>query len=381
MKGILSYRRRRFLGGGRGRFAMTTIRYGVIGTGMMGIEHIMNIAVIDDAVVTAISDPDDNSRRVGINAARGAEAFTTHQELLASGLCDAVVIAAPNFRHREILNDVIDSGIHLLTEKPMCTTTADCLDVIAHAEGSTAVNWVGLEYRYMPPVRALLDRLDTRVVGDVTMVAIREHRFPFLPKVASWNRLERYTGGTLVEKCCHFFDLMNLIVGERPDRVVASGAQDVNHIGEVVDGETSDMIDNAFAIVEYPGGARASLDLCMFAEGSKYQEELVVTGSEGKIEAFVPPGHANEPGLVRVSTRSEGVVEELLVDDPDIPYRGHHHGSSWFEHLDFLEAIRSGTPPLVDFDDGLWSVAMGEAAHLSIDERRIVEMAELVPGA
>ncbi len=356
----------------------TTIRYGVIGTGMMGIEHILNIAVIGDAVVTAISDPDENSRRVGINAARGAEAFASHHDLLASGLCDAVVIAAPNFRHHEIIKDVLDSGVHLLTEKPMCATTAECLDVIVHSDGSSAVNWVGLEYRYMPPVKALLERLGTGVVGDVKMVSIREHRFPFLPKVGSWNRFSRYTGGTLVEKCCHFFDLMNLVLGERPTSVVASGGHDVNHIGEVVDGAEADMIDNAFAIVDYASGARGALDLCMFAEGSRYQEELVVTGSEGKIEAFVPPGHSMEPGLLRVSTRTDGVVEEVHIDDPDIPYRGHHHGSSWFEHLDFIDAIRNGTDPLVGFEDGLWSVAAGEAAQISIKERRVVPLAELL---
>ena len=198
--------------------------------------------------------------------------------------------------------------------------------------------------------------------------------------MGDWNRFRRNTGGTLVEKCCHFFDLMNLIIGTRPLRVMASGAQDVNHLDEVYDGAVPDIIDNAFAIIEYEGGVRANLDLCMFAEGSKFQEEIVVVGSAGKIEAFVPPGHSAEPGLVRVSTRREGVVEEIEPGTAIIPYRGHHHGSSYFEHLDFIEAIRSGTPPAVDFEDGLWSVALGEAGHISIDEGRIVELSELVPG-
>jgi myo-inositol 2-dehydrogenase/D-chiro-inositol 1-dehydrogenase len=48
--------------------------------------------------------------------------------------------------------------------------------------------------------------------GGIRMLTIREHRFPFLPKVGDWNRFNRNTGGTLVEKCCHFFDLMRLIL-------------------------------------------------------------------------------------------------------------------------------------------------------------------------
>ena len=149
----------------------------------------------------------------------------------------------------------------------------------------------------------------------------------------------------------------------------------------VFDGVVPDILDNALAIIEYPDDIRASMDLCMFAEGSKYQEELTVTGSEGKIEAFVPPGHSTEPGVLRVSTRTGGVIEEIVIDDADIPYKGHHHGSSYFEHLDFVTAIKNGTPPKVDFVDGLWSVAMGEAGHRSIDERRVVEMSELIPNA
>lgn len=67
------------------------------------------------------------------------------------------------------------------------------------------------------------------------MVSIREHRFPFLKKVGDWNRFASRTGGTLVEKCCHFFDLMARILKPRkPLRVFATGAQDVNHKTEIV---------------------------------------------------------------------------------------------------------------------------------------------------
>ena len=98
------------------------------------------------------------------------------------------------------------------------------------------------------------------------MLSIREHRFPFLVKVGDWNRFNRNTGGTMVEKCCHFFDLMNQVVGAEPVRVMASGGQDVNHLDERYDGETPDILDNAFVVIEYADGSRGMLDLCMFAD-------------------------------------------------------------------------------------------------------------------
>ena len=98
---------------------------------------------------------------------------------------------------------------------------------------------------------------------------------------------------------------MNLVVGRPPTRVIASGGQDVNHLDECYDGAVPDVIDNAFVIVEYDGGVRAMLDLCMFAEASKNEQELAVTGDEGKVEALVsesllrigrgPTGSARSP--------------------------------------------------------------------------------------
>ena len=110
----------------------------------------------------------------------------------------------------------------------------------------------------MPPVARLAQEVHEQIsTGAVTLLSIREHRFPFLVKVGDWNRFNRYTGGTLVEKCCHFFDLMNLIAQSPPERVMASGAQDVNHLDEFYDGERSDILDNAYVIVEFANSMRA----------------------------------------------------------------------------------------------------------------------------
>ena len=70
------------------------------------------------------------------------------------------------------------------------------------------------------------------MTGDFKMLTITEHRFPFLQKVGDWNRFNENSGGTFVEKCCHFFDLMRLIIGADPIRVMASGRQEVNHLDE-----------------------------------------------------------------------------------------------------------------------------------------------------
>jgi predicted dehydrogenase len=216
------------------------------------------------------------------------------------------------------------------------------------------------------------------------MVSIREHRLPFLKKVADWNRFTRNTGGTLVEKCCHFFDLMHLVAGARPVRVMASGGQDVNHLDEQyeIDGrmEASDILDNAFVIVEFANGVRGALDLCMFAEGGRFEQEITITGDLAKMEATVPGD------VVWVGERSvaagngfalgSGVREVPAPMDPRVPYPEFHQGASYMEHLALAEAIRAGQPAAVTVTEGMWAVATGAAAHRSIDERRPVELSE-----
>jgi myo-inositol 2-dehydrogenase/D-chiro-inositol 1-dehydrogenase len=275
-----------------------TIRYGIIGSGMMGGEHILDLNHLDSAEVVALADPVATSLDWGLGCVEagpgGAEAkarvatYGDHVDLLADPNVDVVVITTPNFTHASVLADALASDKHVLIEKPLCTTVEDCMSVVEAADGRDAITWMGLQYRYMPTPAAMLDQLATGVCGTTRMVSIREHRFPFLEKVGNWNRFTRNTGGTLVEKCCHFFDLMHLVAGAHPVRVMASGGQDVNHLDEVYDGEVPDLLDNALVIVEFANGVRGALDPCMFAEGGRFEQEITITGDLAKMEATVP---------------------------------------------------------------------------------------------
>jgi predicted dehydrogenase len=350
-----------------------TVRYGIIGTGMMGCEHIRNLKLVPGAQVTAIADPHPGSREWGRQAAgEGVEVYEHARELLARAPVDAVVVASPNHTHASVLEDVFRTRLHVLVEKPLCTTVPDCLRVVEAAERHAGIVWVGMEYRYMRPVARLVEEVRGGAIGRLVMVAIREHRFPFLPKVENWNRFSRNTGGTLVEKCCHFFDLMNLLVGERPLAVYASGAMDVNHRDESYGGERPDILDNAFAVVEFAGGARGMLDLCMFAENSTHEMELAATGDRGKAEAFLP---AHRLVLTR-RDRDEPATIEFRVDRL-AQQAGAHHGATLGEHLAFLHAVRTGGKPAVSAADGALAVAVGAAGERSARERRPVELAEV----
>lgn len=245
---------------------------------------------------------------------------------------------------------------------------------------------------------------------------------------ASLARFTANTGGTLVEKCCHFFDLQRRIVQSEPVRVYASGGQQVNHLAETVahspdvgagvHSGTPDILDNAYVVLDFANGARAALDLCMFAEASKWQEEVYALGELGKIEAFggahgektmgeqnnlviglrsranaAPTaeggGAADVASAGAIPPEPSSVTSERCADVPQaVLDAGYHEGASFFELEAFVAAVGSGEATngkgaavlaeVVTAHDGLMAVAVGVAAHMSIHEGRAVLLADVL---
>ncbi len=358
------------------------IRYGLIGAGMMGQEHIRNISLLDGARVSAVADPDTQMREASLRAAGADQGFEKTSDMLAADICDVYLIAAPNDLHAGIMQQVLATDKPILVEKPLATTSADCRDLLSMAQGRKAPVWVAMEYRYMPPLQRLMQAVDQGAAGTPRMMSIREHRFPFLEKVGDWNRFNARTGGTLTEKCCHFWDLMRLVLKSDPVRVYASGGVDVNHRDERYYGKMPDILDNAYVVVDFENGARGMLDLCMFAEGSYWQETIAVTGEKARLEAFVPgPARFSPDGQERKSefamsirALKEEIREEIHVDEK-ILNAGDHHGSTFFQHERFLDLVRTGKgAPEVSLSDGYWSVLVGEAAEESARSGQAIDL-------
>jgi myo-inositol 2-dehydrogenase/D-chiro-inositol 1-dehydrogenase len=217
------------------------------------------------------------------------------------------------------------------------------------------------------------------------MFSIREHRFPFLVKVDDWNRFNQYSGGTLVEKCCHFFDLMRFMTRSEPVRVFASASVANNHLDERYALGVPDILDNAYVIVDFASGQRAFLELCMFAEGARYQEEISVVGNRGKVECFVPgpgrfwPVHLGDapiPKLVLSPRDPKGPRELDVPVDPTLLAAGDHNGSTFYQHQRFNAAARGEGAVDVSLRDGLIAVVMGLAAQESAATGRAISLTE-----
>jgi predicted dehydrogenase len=362
---------------------LTTLQYGIIGCGMMGQEHIKNILLLDNTEVTAIFEPDAKMREVAQSLVPSVQFEPSIDNLVKREDLDCLVIVSPNYLHADQLRLIAEiNPLPILVEKPLITNPKDQADIENMIATYPSPIWVAMEYRYMPPVAALIKQAQT-ATGGVKLLTIREHRFPFLEKVGDWNRFNKKSGGTLVEKCCHIFDLMRFILKSDPIRVMASAGQSVNHLDEFYNGKTPDIWDNGYVIVDFESGARAMLELCMFAEGSQYQEEISAVGADGKIECLVPgpgrfwPEHLGEaptPKLIVSPRNPRGPIESEIPVDPTLLDAGDHNGSTFYQHQKFQQVVLNKTTPEVSLSDGLLAVQMGMAAQQSAMTAQAVEL-------
>lgn len=371
------------------------IKYGIIGSGMMGREHIHNISLLDNTEVIALADPSSESLESAKDKVISCfneepKLYADYKEMLKKEKLDAVVIAAPNHKHYDILLYIFNHYPHLaiLAEKPLATNIDDAKKIYQMAQNHKAPIWVAMEYRYIPVVAQLVSDVHNKSIGNLKMLSIREHRFPFLEKVDDWNRFSENTGGTLVEKCCHFFDLMRLITDDEPVSIYASGGADVNHLDEEYNGRRPDINDNAFVVVNFQSGKRALLDICMFAEGSEHQELISAIGDKEKVEAFIPsvqrfwpgaldnPDAAPKPFYVQSPRQTKQPKKTIIEADPSILNAGDHQGSTYYQHQNFKEAILGKKDVEVTAKDGMLAVLMGLAAEQSIKENRVIFLDE-----
>jgi myo-inositol 2-dehydrogenase/D-chiro-inositol 1-dehydrogenase len=352
----------------------------IVGAGMMGREHLRVSQSLGWADVKGIVDPDGGSLEWACSDWRllTDAPLTIYRDLSEACLddaVDAIVIATPNHTHRDVLHAVAESGKPLLLEKPMATTLADAMDIVNLAREYPAVIQLGMQYRFKAQYVEALQAVAKSTLGQVKTVAMSEYRPPFLDKVDQWNKFNRYSGGTLVEKCCHYFDLINVVAQSRPRRVYASGGRAVNFLDFEWRGELSDIDDHAMTIIDYDNGVRASFTLNMFCQ--ELYEELVVVGERGRLVA-------SEHASFQPDTASKA---ELLVEVPDHPaYRGvpvgypdwieasGHYGATFFEHIAFNlqlagQAVDAATP-----EQALWSLIVASAAQHSIQIGREVDV-------
>ncbi|MGC9399849.1 MAG: Gfo/Idh/MocA family protein [Anaerolineae bacterium] len=360
-------------------------KFNVIGTGANGQEHIRITHLEGRAGIHGIYDPNPRS----VERAKIAhEEFSDEKLIVYDSLeaacedpeVDGLIISTPNYTHIDVIRVAVKSGKHILLEKPMATTLPDAYEIMRLAQTYEAVFQIGLQYRYKAMYyEAIHEALERRTVGDIKIISILKHRIPFLDKVNQWNKFSKYSGGTLVEKCCHYFDMLNLFAQSRPASVYATGSMAINFVDFEYEGEASDILDNAFVLINYENGVRARFDLCMFAP--MFYEELIVCGDEGRLRSYhntdflpVPRAHTHLE-IVQGDRRPSRISTPCY---PTFIEESGHDGATFYEHVNFVDNIEGKETNTATAEEGFWSIVVGYAAEQSVKRGEIVMIDELL---
>ncbi|MEX0963970.1 MAG: Gfo/Idh/MocA family oxidoreductase [Pseudohongiellaceae bacterium] len=353
----------------------------IIGTGTIGQEHMRVAATLGRARVHGIFDTSVQSLD---SAEENYSAFSEHSPIRYADMesacldpaADAIFICTPNYTHFDILQVAIKSGKPIFLEKPMATSLKDAAEVVEQARNYSSFIQIGLQYRYKAQyVEAFHEALSRKTLGPIKTISMSEYRPPFLDKVGQWNKFNEYSGGTLVEKCCHYFDLINLLAESRPQRVYASGGQAVNFLDFEKDDKKSDIDDHCFVTIDYENGIRASFTLNMFSPD--FYEEMLISGEEGRLLACekVHMQQQTAPDAsVTVYLGEQGASRSVKISYPAAIEQTGHHGATYYEHAAFLDRIEGRPTDSATPEQGLWAMIVASAAQQSMASGMPIEI-------
>jgi myo-inositol 2-dehydrogenase / D-chiro-inositol 1-dehydrogenase len=185
----------------------TDLRVGVVGTGIMGADHVARITgTITGATVSAIVEPDAGRAASAARLAPGAKTFTRVEDALSADALDAVVIATPGKFHEPVLLPVLEAGLPVLCEKPLTQDPESSWRVVeAEQKAGRQLIQVGFMRRFDPQYQQLRELIASGTAGELLMLRCL-HRNPSVP--------DGYTQPMLInDSVVHEFDVVPWLAG------------------------------------------------------------------------------------------------------------------------------------------------------------------------
>lgn len=248
-----------------------SVQVGVIGTGMIGADHIRRLSAAPaGAVVVAVADTDPDRAQRQAAQATGARVYGSGQDLIASDDVAAVLVASPGATHEEYVLASIAAGKPVFCEKPLATTHVACERILA-AEMSCGRRLVQVGYmrRYDAAYRALKSVIDEGRIGAPTLVHAA-HRNPAVPA--------NYTSDmAIIDTAVHDIDITRWLLGEE---IVATRVLTPRRNGGHAAGRLPDPI---VLLLETESGVLADVEVSVNI-GYGYDIRGEVVGERGTAE-------------------------------------------------------------------------------------------------
>ena len=330
--------------------ASERVRMAIVGCGAISHWHLDAIersaAPID--VAAAVDPVDDNAKRIA--ARTGAATYASIDAALGAGGFDAALIAVPHHLHEVTAIRALDSGRHVLLEKPLAPTLDACDRILAAADSAGTVFMVAENAQYWPEVLTARQLIADGAIGDV-VTARAATFFPALEEFYGGDRPWRFDrtsagGGVVIDTGSHWLRPLRMWLGEVDEVVAALGRPDPRMEAESL----------CRALLRFTSGTIASFDAMLTRGGIAPQPLFTITGSTGELTV-------EASGWVKLWDGTDW--KGTKVGEP-----GGYLRSYEGELVDFASAVLHGTEPAAPAAYALGELRLALAMYASADSGR-----------
>jgi predicted dehydrogenase len=350
-------------------------RLAVIGTKGIGRTHVETIASLDGCELAAVCDVNAKEAR-SCGEAHGCPHYSDLDRMLSEEKPDGICVCTPHWHHPPIALKAFETGVHVLTEKPLAVTVEDAERMIDAARAAGCILGVVFQHRMDPVNVKAREIVSSGQIGEIhrTMLAAAWFRPEAYYRSDAWRGTWKGEGGgVLLNQAPHTIDLFLWISGMVPETLCAT-TETVLHSIKVE--------DRASALLRYPNGATGYIHASTAEFPTLHRMEFAgdrgrlvlddgidLTVADGSIREFSKsaPEPSSTPTAtpvdVKVAEKSKGKAGELK------PVGGHD-----LMIADFAEAIREGSAPAVPGEEALKSLEIANAITLSSHRRAEVDL-------
>ena len=286
---------------------MNSPKFSVIGCGKRSkalLEHLFHLN--PGVELKGVFDPDEENAKAALVAGKSADGilYASAEDAIHDPDISWVLVASPNYLHAEHVIGAFKAGKHVFAEKPLATSVADCQAIVEAHEKSNLMFATGFVLRYAEIYQQMKSLLEEGRIGKIISIDANENISPGHGAhiMTNWRRKAEFSGGHIVEKCCHDLDLLNWFVKDIPAKVCAFAGKNMyvpenRELFELQnDGQsaykpwyregnpfTSDntIEDNLVSIIEYRNGVRAQFQATV--SNAIPERRISIQGTEGNI--------------------------------------------------------------------------------------------------
>ncbi len=341
---------------------MSNVRFGLVGYGAWGSHHAAAITKTPGAELVAIAGRSEESQAAARAAFPGVDVAGDYRRLLDRNDLDIVDVVVPSHLHCEIGCAVLEAGKHLLLEKPMAVTLAECDRLIAAAGRARRTIAIGHEMRLSSLWGRAKEIIDADGIGEPQYLLVELARRPYRLGASGWRYDIGRVGNWILEEPIHFFDLARWYLG---------GVGEPTHVYARANSRQPDhpeLQDNFSAMLHFPEGVYAVITQTLAA--FEHHQTVKVTGTRGALWASWSGAMDRTLHPTFFLKHFDGTeVREATFE---------RAGGEVFELEDemamMVRVVRDGATPAATADDGRRSVGLCLAAQESVDRGTVVSL-------